>query len=827
MPLPKEIDSPGGPCSGEVDGAKVFKENAKGLENSDGSDVRKDNATGVLFGQTRFIYGTGSTSSSTSAADAVVNSAPFDIAKIELSNSIREVVDLQNRQTSQLGSLQERITLLESRLLQRLDEVVHQMTAGRNVNGVRDRMDSDDVFSQFASSGGSAEHDLATIQSGRYPSNVVGGENKKAKSNSPNLKHDMHRFVVRDEYKEKEADKGRKTGAKLKSTESLNKSNSSVGVVTRGQTIVSTDDEEPLDTSTSSEKQATLTAKRQWWIVHPSSPYRMVWDVGGMILIAYDTVAIPLSLAFTLEEVAFTVAMFWVTLLFWTTDIACTFVTGYFNEDQLEVRPRQIAKHYLRSWFMMDVAVVSADWLVVAVGGTEGGSGLSFARTARAIRVLRSFRLLRLVKLKKILQDLQDRISSEYIVIMMNIVKLIIIIVLLGHLIACVWYAIGDSEANGWVSFFDLHSEPVEYRYLTSLHWALTQFTPATQDIKPCNSLERLIATVVLLCGLIINAFFISSITAAMARLRHLRSNANMQLSILRRYLRQRQVRWQLSVRVRKYCEFLLDHQNKQIMEKDVALLKTLSLPLQRSLAQHMHSPTLCRHPFFLEYANVDLTAFQKLCHLGLSTVILSKSDILFSEGEIANRMYFVGKGTLQYQFLPQWNNYSEGSTASQSCGTRSTMSARTIGSDNGGPPMQLELLQHQWCCESVMWVPWNHVGTLGAKTVCELFAVSAEEFANVTKAHKIVQRSSVKYANLFVNALNKLNALKMTDLFPQDEDEVRSIIRGYDETQSQSVDPSKSVHSTGFQHKAEGLIRKFRKSVVGEGGLHGHGHGH
>merc|ERR1712139_471159 len=89
-----------------------------------------------------------------------------------------------------------------------------------------------------------------------------------------------------------------------------------------------------------------------------------------------------------------------------------------------------------------------------------------------------------------------------------------------------------------------------------------------------------------------------------------------------------------------------------KIQDKDVALLKVLSVPLQKHLAQATYQPVLTEHIYFHYYAYLDASAFGKLCHSALTLVSLSKGDVLFSASEVASRMFFVKKGTLRY-FCP------------------------------------------------------------------------------------------------------------------------------------------------------------------------------
>lgn len=501
-------------------------------------------------------------------------------------------------------------------------------------------------------------------------------------------------------------------------------------------------------------------------VVHPSSKACMAWDLAGVIWIAYDTIVIPLFLTFPVKHVPFTVVMFWMTLIFWTLDIVLTFFKGFYRGTELEVRPCWIAGRYLRTWFLLDLAIVGVDWVAIAVGSDPTGNEESsnqatrlarIGKATRALRIIRSLRLLRLVKLRQLWNEIQDKINSEFVLIILTVLKLVCMIISVAHIIACVWYALGNTE-EGWVSKHGFDDASVSYSYLKSLHWGLAQFTPASNELKPHTTVECLFALVVLIGGLIISALLISSITAAMSELKRLNSRATKELTSLRRYLRQREIPWQLALRIRKYSEFVIRLQRKQIQEKDVDLLKLISTPLQKSLAFAVYKSTLTMHGMFYEYGHKDLGAFQTLCQTATQTMHLAKDDIIFTAGQKAVQMLFVKRGMLWY-----YNEHSPDSpTAFKS------ISFSELENGNGhseGEGTHNTVGSSDWCAEAALWTDWHHVGTLVAKTVCELVGVSAEKFADITSKHREVHMMCSEYAERYVKCLNELDADALTDL--------------------------------------------------------------
>merc|ERR1719330_1891340 len=103
-------------------------------------------------------------------------------------------------------------------------------------------------------------------------------------------------------------------------------------------------------------------------------------------------------------------------------------------------------------------------------------------RSLRMLRYLRALRLLRLLKLRKVFNEIQDHINTEMLATVFVIVRIIVALVVANHLIACGWYALGEGSAlseHSWVVANGMLERDLGYRYATSLHWSLTQFTPA------------------------------------------------------------------------------------------------------------------------------------------------------------------------------------------------------------------------------------------------------------------------------------------------------------------------------------------------------------
>ncbi|CAE7252194.1 HCN2 [Symbiodinium sp. CCMP2592] len=146
--------------------------------------------------------------------------------------------------------------------------------------------------------------------------------------------------------------------------------------------------------------------------LNPTGNFRSFWDLLGLCFLVKDVIAIPLQLVnvnlqvFTTYNVVNALA-----LVYWVVDIFLGFVTGLLHKGHLITDRRKICRHYLQTWFFIDVGVTAMD-IVLEFGAVDDTVGES-ATTTRFLRFLRVMRVLRLGKLSQITQFFQDQFETQ------------------------------------------------------------------------------------------------------------------------------------------------------------------------------------------------------------------------------------------------------------------------------------------------------------------------------------------------------------------------------------------------------------------------------
>lgn len=475
----------------------------------------------------------------------------------------------------------------------------------------------------------------------------------------------------------------------------------------------------------------------------PSSPTRLMWDVIGMLMIGYDFVVVPLQF-FDPPRTAFIIFMTWLVRWYWTLDFPLSFLTGYNRpEGRVEMRNRQIAVRYCCTWMSFDITLLLFDWLEELTEASGGFGAARIGKMLKSMRLLRMVRLVRLIRVARMpdfMHSIAYHFQSERLQIIAGILRILIFLVGVLHFIACCWYGIGvdvDGDEVSWVRNMDLDKTDLEYQYVTSFHWSLTQFT-GTVDINPHNIGERIFAVVTLLFGFVISSSVVSSITSSMTRLQIVSARSHTQTSLLNQYLFENGISAKVALRVQKNAMYALMQEKKNTPESAIELLDLVSEPLRVELHYEIHLPVLTWHPFFRRFNEVNANAMRRICHVAVSRLGVCRGDILFSTGEQPQvcLMYFIMHGRMQYA---------------------------TDG--ESGSALKPE---EKWASEAVLWTPWIHLGTLRARSECQLTMLNAGDFQSICVQFRTQEFYPKMYAEEFCMELNDCtHKEEITDLYP------------------------------------------------------------
>lgn len=483
-------------------------------------------------------------------------------------------------------------------------------------------------------------------------------------------------------------------------------------------------------------------------IASPLSKRRLAWDFAGLGLLTYDLIMVPLQ-AF---EPPYSKLVSYVNMMiciFWTGDILASFLVGYYSDGQVEMNPRKIALHYLKSWFCLDVTLVATDWTFLLAGLDAKARFMRLGKVATCMRVLR---LLRLMKLHVVVSDITDRIHSEHNRTLMHIGRLLALIVAINHFIACAWYGLHHlrPEDKTWVHYNFVDSDGIGYRYWTSMHWSMTQFTPASMEVVPKNSTERFYTVCVLTFALVAFSSFVSSITQSMTHLRTINARELQQHSMLHRYLNTHSISPQL---VNRILHFIRDRSLKKNREArikitDVELFNSLPESVKMELRSEVFVPVLCVHPLFHNYFTEEPASMRMICKNDISEKTMFPREELFSDHAPLTDAVFMSDGTLAYTFP---------------CQDRETT---------------VHISEGQWVCEVALWANRpESFGPLVAEASSTMILLGAPGFVSMVRRYEVSAKYVSRYAELFVNYVNKQRNGRWARILCNDIDDLRDLV--------------------------------------------------
>uniref|UniRef100_A0A7R9ZW14 Cyclic nucleotide-binding domain-containing protein n=1 Tax=Pyrodinium bahamense TaxID=73915 RepID=A0A7R9ZW14_9DINO len=497
----------------------------------------------------------------------------------------------------------------------------------------------------------------------------------------------------------------------------------------------------------------------------PNSPFCILWDCWTALAVTYDVVMLPLVEAFSMKSLLLT-AMESVTSWTWLADLLLSFLRGFVDSRQgtVEMRPRRVILHYLRTWFLLDALIVGLDFFVQWLQSVQQHSHewLKFITLLRFLRMLRLLRVVRIIKVSARLTTLTESLEnkmwldcSEKLSVVFKILKQLAVLVVINHFIACGWYVLGTEVVEGWVpghlaSYSRDHSQP--YLYSTAFHWSLTQFTPASMEVVPASTGERVFAVCVIFMGLVMFSSFVSSMTQSMTHLRQLSSNERQQSQSLRRYIAENNLSGELSSRIMSVIRAAKVKEGRMRLQIcDVKAFKFLPRTLIGQLHMEVFAPVICMHPIFGELRTTDTNRFYRLCLEALEERTVTRSEEVFLLGSKGENMYFVTGGKLSY--------------------------IHEYIADEEGPLMD-EVLPGSRVSEIALWARWEHRGRLTAAAPSQLLRMSAQGFQTSIRTSTLTTELQL-YARLFVANCARASggAQLVSDLWGND-DEVQAIVR-------------------------------------------------
>ncbi|XP_076294169.1 hyperpolarization activated cyclic nucleotide gated potassium channel Ih isoform X2 [Lasioglossum baleicum] len=550
------------------------------------------------------------------------------------------------------------------------------------------------------------------------------------------------------------------------------------------------------------------------WVIHPCSSFRFYWDLCMLLLLVANLIILPVAISFFNDDLSTRwIAFNCLSDTIFLIDIVVNFRTGIMQQDNAEqviLDPKLIAKHYLKTWFFLDlISSIPLDYIFLIFNQFQDFSeSFQILHAGRALRILRLAKLLSLVRLLRlsrlvryvsqweevyILQNLQKkrterrgRLSSDNMSkkksgfsksdlifkflnmasVFMRIFNLICMMLLIGHWSGCLQFLVPMLQgfpSNSWVAINELQDAYWLEQYSWALFKAMSHMLCIGYGRFPPQSLTDMWLTMLsMISGATCYALFLGHATNLIQSLDSSRRQYREKVKQVEEYMAYRKLPREMRQRITEYFE----HRYQGKFFDEELILGELSEKLREDVINYNCRSLVASVPFF---ANAD-SNFVSDVVTKLRYEVFQPGDIIIKEGTIGSKMYFIQEGIVD------------------------------IVMANG--EVATSLSDGSYFGEICLLTNARRVASVRAETYCNLFSLSVDHFNAVLDQYPLMRRTMESVAaeryKLWLNKIGKnpnLVAHREEDLGSESKT-INAVVNALAEQAAHASASEESVHS-------------------------------
>eukprot|EP00854_Cymbomonas_tetramitiformis_P005587 gene5587-6774_t len=416
--------------------------------------------------------------------------------------------------------------------------------------------------------------------------------------------------------------------------------------------------------------------------VHPESIFRKTWDIVTSLFLIYVAIVVPVRVGF--ELTAYGNWFVWEIIIdgWFVLDLVLNFFTAFYRDDfTLSVVHTEIAARYARGWMLIDaVSCIPTDVILRSDAGAlwcsmesessciENNTPISPSKSSlvKLLKILRLAKLFRLTKIGKMAAVYQDDFFK--ILPMLAVMRLIVILLYLGHLFGCFFYFFSADPSyrtanetqlieagimNSWTdqyerylkSLYDTDGELDDsmYKadmYIASIYWAFTTMTTVGYgDISAFTRMERIFAVIGMIAGGFVFSLIIGTMADVVAMAKGSERAHQQCMDLVLNFTVENPVRPDNAISLLRFFRRQRTYQYNQQQ-----LLLQVPFDLRIKLIMDIYAPLIATNSFFLKKSDVFVV---EVCSC-IRNKHYIKDSMIYRKGELGRDFYLVAHGRLE-----------------------------------------------------------------------------------------------------------------------------------------------------------------------------------
>lgn len=451
-----------------------------------------------------------------------------------------------------------------------------------------------------------------------------------------------------------------------------------------------------------------------------------------LLLLVANLIILPVAISFFNDDLSTRwIAFNCLSDTIFLIDIVVNFRTGIMQQDNAEqviLDPKLIARHYLRTWFFLDlISSIPLDYIFLIFNQFQDyGDSFQILHAGRALRILRLakllslVRLLRLSRLVRYVSQWEEVYFLNMASVFMRIFNLICMMLLIGHWSGCLQFLVPMLQGfppNSWVAINELQEAFWLEQYSWALFKAMSHMLCIGYGRFPPQSLTDMWLTMLsMISGATCYALFLGHATNLIQSLDSSRRQYREKVKQVEEYMAYRKLPREMRQRITEYFE----HRYQGKFFDEEIILGELSEKLREDVINYNCRSLVASVPFF---ANAD-SNFVSDVVTKLKYEVFQPGDIIIKEGTIGSKMYFIQEGIVD------------------------------IVMANG--EVATSLSDGSYFGEICLLTNARRVASVRSETYCNLFSLSVDHFNAVLDQYPLMRRTMESVAAERLNKIGK-----------------------------------------------------------------------